>query len=118
MRVSAAFALRTHEEAHFPPIGLFSNVTSKELRSMNHNTKLTLLVLSLVLLVPAISGQSFQASVSGIITDPAGAVVPNVKIAVMDTERGASFSTIANQDGVYVINNLIPGTYTITAEAP
>jgi hypothetical protein len=63
-------------------------------------------------------GQSFQASVSGIVTDPTGAVVPNVKITAADTERGASFSTIANQDGVYVINNLIPSTYTITAEAP
>src|SRR5262249_40590223 len=46
-----------------------------------------------------------------------GAVVPNVKVTVTDTERGVSLSTIANQDGVYVINNLIPSTYTITAEA-
>ena len=86
---------------------------------MNHKTKLTSLVLSLSILVPAILfGQSFQASVSGIVTDPSGAVVPNVKITVTDTERGVAFSTIANQDGVYVINNLTPSTYTITAEAP
>ena len=86
---------------------------------MNPNTKLTLLLLSLIVLLPAmVFGQSFQASVSGIVTDPTGAVVPNVKITVADTERGASFSTMANQDGVYVINNLIPSKYTITAEAP
>ena len=86
---------------------------------MNRNKRLTWLVLSLFVLLPAmVVGQSFQASVSGIVTDPTGAVVPNVKITVTDTERGVSLSTIANQDGVYVINNLIPSTYTITAEAP
>ena len=86
---------------------------------MNHHSRLTWLVLSLIVLLPAILvGQSFQASLSGIVTDPTGAVVPNVKITVNDTERGVSFSTLANQDGVYVINNLIPSTYTITAECP
>ena len=56
---------------------------------MNPNTKLTLLVLSLVVLLPAmVFGQSFQASVSGIVTDPTGAVVPNVKITVADTSAG------------------------------
>src|SRR4051794_5251354 len=86
---------------------------------MNYKTKLTWLVLSLVILLPAILfGQSFQASVSGIVTDPSGSVVPNVKITVTDTERGVAVSTIANQDGVYVVNNLTPSTYTITAEAP
>ncbi len=46
---------------------------------MNHNAKVTLLVLSLVVLLPAmVFGQPFQASVSGIVTDLAGAIVPNV----------------------------------------
>src|SRR5215467_14851510 len=86
---------------------------------MIHNTNLTRLLVSVLILLPAmVFGQSFQASVSGIVTDPTGAVVPNVKVTVTDTERGVSLSTIANQDGVYVINNLIPSTYTITAEAP
>ena len=78
----------------------------------------SLFVLLLGLVPSTLFCQSFQASVSGIVTDPTGAVVPNVKVTVTDTERGVSFSTIANQDGVYVINNLIPSTYTITAEAP
>jgi len=86
---------------------------------MNHYTNFTRLVLCLMVLLPAmVFGQSFQAAVSGIVTDPTGAVVPNVKVSVTDTARGASFSTVANQDGVYVINNLIPSTYTLTAEAP
>jgi len=86
---------------------------------INRNAKVNWLVLSLVVLVPAIvSGQSFQAAVSGIVADPTGAVVPNVKVTMTDTERGVSFSATTNQDGVYVINNLIPSTYKVTAEAP
>src|SRR5690348_14280331 len=86
---------------------------------MNQQAKVACLLLSLMLLIPVIvSGQSFQAAVSGIVTDPSGALVPNIKVTVTDAERGVSFSATTNQDGVYVINNLIPSTYKITAEAP
>jgi hypothetical protein len=86
---------------------------------MRHNLGLGLLVLLVLVLLPAsMFCQSFQASVSGIVTDPSGAVVPSVKVTVTDTARGVSFSTTGNNDGVYSINNLTPSTYTITAEAP
>jgi len=76
--------------------------------------------LSLLFLLAAAGtyAQSFLASVSGIVSDQSGAVAPNVKVTVTDTARGVSFNTATNQDGVYVINNLIPSTYTVTAEAP
>jgi len=119
MRGYAAFAFRTQYRSSASRQTVFFQRYNQGVAPMNPNTKLTLLVFSLmVLLPPTVFGQSFQASVSGIVTDPTGAVVPNVKITAADTERGASFSTMANQDGVYVINNLIPSKYTITAEAP
>ena len=83
-----------------------------------HSKVVYLLLWMMILCAATVLGQSFQAAISGIVTDPSGAVAPNVKITVTDTERGVSFSTTANQDGVYVINNLTPGKYTITAEAP
>src|SRR5215472_13821692 len=80
--------------------------------------KATALVLSIFLSISAaLFGQTFQASVSGIVSDPTGAVVPSVKVTVTDTERGVSFTGTTNQDGVYLINNLIPSTYKVTAEA-
>jgi len=83
------------------------------------HVKVTVLVLAILLAIPAVMpGQTFQASVSGIVTDPTSAVVPNVKITMTDTERGVSFTSVTNQDGVYLINNLIPSTYKVTAEAP
>ena len=86
---------------------------------MKRNFRPTWILVSAIALVPAIGwGQSFQAAVSGIVTDPTGAVAPNVKVTIRDTARGVSFSALTNQDGVYVINNLTPSTYRITAEAP
>ena len=46
--------------------------------------------------------QTFLASVSGIVNDPTGAVVPNVKITVTDIARGVPVNANTNQDGVYV----------------
>jgi len=75
-------------------------------------------VLSLLFLVslPA-RAQTFNASVSGIVSDPTGAVAPNVKVTVTDKARGVQFTATTNQEGVYLINNLIPSTYKVTAEA-
>ncbi|MEP6540541.1 MAG: carboxypeptidase-like regulatory domain-containing protein, partial [Bryobacteraceae bacterium] len=45
-------------------------------------------------------------------------MAPNVKVTATDIARGVSFTATSNQDGVYLINNLIPSTYKVTAEAP
>src|ERR1700674_4071632 len=85
---------------------------------MNRFAKITSIVVSLALFVAGIAlAQTFQASVSGIVSDHTGAVVPGVKITVKDTERGTAYTATTNQDGVYLINNLIPSTYRVTTEA-
>ncbi len=84
----------------------------------NSHLKLVLFVVSLALVVPVgAEAQSFLASVSGIVNDPTGAVAPNAKVTATDIARGVAFTTTTNQDGVYFINNLIPSTYKVTAEA-
>ncbi len=78
----------------------------------------TLITLLSVLLAPeSARAQSFLASISGIVSDQSGAVAPGVKVSATDTERNVAFTTTTNQDGVYFINNLIPSTYKVTAEA-
>lgn len=77
------------------------------------------LLAALVLFAPlAVRAQSFMASVTGVVSDPSGAVTPGAKVTATDISRGVSFSTVTNQDGVYLINSLIPSTYKITAVAP
>jgi hypothetical protein len=67
---------------------------------------------------PCLLAQSFLASVSGIVSDPSGSVVPNAKVTATDVARGVPFTTTSNSDGVYFIKDLIPSTYRVTAEAP
>lgn len=91
---------------------------SKRPRCGERSTNVTSIVLWLALSAPALMfGQTFQASVSGIVSDSTGAVVAHVKVTVNDTDRGVTFTATSNQDGVYLINNLIPSTYRVTAEA-
>src|SRR4051794_7712658 len=79
--------------------------------------KISLITVGFILLAQGDArAQSFLASVSGIVSDPVGAVAPNVKVTATDIARGVSFTATSNQDGVYLINNLIPSTYKVTAE--
>jgi len=85
---------------------------------VSRNIRAVLIVLSLLLLGAIVAqAQTPLASVSGVVTDPSGAVVPNVKVTVTDTERGEPFVTQTNQTGAYLVKDLIPSTYKITAEA-
>ena len=57
------------------------------------------------------------ASVSGIVSDPSSAVVPNAKVTVTDLNRGGPLVTQTNGAGVYLVKDLIPSDYKITVEA-
>jgi hypothetical protein len=51
---------------------------------------------------------------TGTITDPSGAVIPDAKVALRDNSKGARSDTVTNKDGVYHFYLLQPGTYTVT----
>lgn len=61
--------------------------------------------------------QTFSASITGIVTDPSGASVTGAKIELtnVDTHDVRDFTT--DSGGSYKFDNLLPGTYQITAEA-
>jgi len=63
-----------------------------------------------------LNGQTPSASISGIVTDPSGSVVPGVKVTATDTLRGESYQAQTNQTGFYRVPELIPSTYRIVAE--
>jgi hypothetical protein len=63
------------------------------------------------------SAQEFRSTITGKVTDPSGAVVPNVKVIATKTDTNSHFETATNTDGLYTIPFLPPGPYEITAEA-
>ena len=60
--------------------------------------------------------QSATASLTGTVSDPVGAVVPGVKVAVINIDQGFQRSTLTNDDGIYTVSILPPGKYTVKAE--
>ena len=69
------------------------------------------------LLVPVASGQTSLGSISGLVADQSGAAVPDVAISVTDVDRNATFRSVSNESGFYVLAQLPPGTYSLSAEA-
>lgn len=62
--------------------------------------------------------QQDRGTFTGIVTDPSGSVVPNVKITIVNTQTGANYDTQTNEVGQYRVPNLPIGTYKLTFEAP
>jgi hypothetical protein len=64
----------------------------------------------------SISTFAQQATIVGTVTDPSGAVVPNVSISVTNTETGVVKQAQTNDAGQYVVPDLNIGHYSVKAE--
>ena len=62
-------------------------------------------------------GQRTAANISGVVSDPAGAVIAGAHAVATDSETGTTTGAVANAQGFYVIANLSPGTYRLRVEA-
>ena len=64
--------------------------------------------------VPSLMAQSAGTSaLSGTLTDPSGAAIPNVTVTITSNETAQSRSTTTGSDGVYKFSLLPPGSYKI-----
>jgi hypothetical protein len=61
--------------------------------------------------------QDFRASISGRVTDATGAVVPEAKVTITNTNTGVTQPAVTNAEGVFVVSYLIPGPYEVRVEA-
>jgi len=65
---------------------------------------------------PALHAQ-FSATLSGTVTDPTGAVVPNATVVLTNPSIHAQKTTTSSASGFYSFAELAPGTYTVTVSA-
>ena len=78
-------------------------------------TRLALFVL-LIFSAPGIvySQQAANATLTGTVTDPHGAVVSGVTITAIQKATGVKRETVTNDAGLYVLSNLAPGDYELS----
>src|SRR5947209_9528405 len=62
--------------------------------------------------------QEARASMSGRVTDPQGAVVPDAAVVIRSDDTRVEQSTKTNEQGNWIVRFLIPGTYSLQITAP
>ena len=61
--------------------------------------------------------QTSSGTLTGVVSDPGGAVVPGASITVQNTATGETRKTVTNGSGIFSIPALPPGPYTVDAAA-
>jgi hypothetical protein len=65
------------------------------------------------MLIHSSAAQSPTGTISGIVTDPAGATIAGAEVVVVNDSTRVQISTMSNDEGIYVVPNLPPGNYRI-----
>ncbi len=71
----------------------------------------------LLLLLGAAYAQSDRGTITGTVSDPAGAMIPNAPIEAKNTQTGAVFQAASSATGNYTLAQLPVGIYQLTASA-
>lgn len=69
------------------------------------------------LLAPSLRAQTTYGSIVGATRDASGAIIPGVRVTVVNDSTNVSFSAVTNDVGAYSFTTLPPGPYTLHAEA-
>ena len=76
-----------------------------------------LLLMALLLCSLPTQAQLYSGTVTGVVTDPTGGVVPGAKVTLVDQNKGYAFTATTDSAGRYLIRSVPPGSYKIKAEA-
>lgn len=71
----------------------------------------------LLLLTAVAVAQIGSSTITGRVTDASGSTVPNVQVSITQLDTNFQFSGVTNQEGIYRVPSLQPGTYRLTLKA-
>ena len=63
---------------------------------------------------PAFAQSTNAGDIRGTVTDPSGALIPEVTVTVLNVETGVTKDYVTNHDGVYDTSSIVTGQYQIT----
>ena len=67
--------------------------------------------------IPPLYGQAVTGYIKGYVTDPSGAGIVGATVTATEVRTNIRTTRITDETGMYLITNLLPGTYTVTVEA-
>jgi hypothetical protein len=76
------------------------------------------LVCFLLLATPKVFAQVDQGTITGVVQDNTGAVIPGAQVKLTDTDTGLVLQAKANGDGIYVFSPIKIGNYSVSATEP
>src|SRR5579864_6687670 len=81
---------------------------------------LSVVVITCLMSLFAVQGyaQAVGATLSGTVTDPSGAVIPNAQVSVTNAATAVATRATTDAAGFYTLPNLLPATYEATVTAP
>jgi carboxypeptidase family protein/TonB-dependent receptor-like protein len=83
-------------------------------RQSSHRWLVGVLALSIIsLTAPPVIGQILYGSIVGIVKDSQGAVIPGATVTVVNKETNLTRETTTNTEGIYTLNNVLPGQYDV-----
>lgn len=87
----------------------------KPSHSAHHILRL-LVVVQIILAAPS-AAQIYTGSLTGVVTDPSGALVPGASVTVTDSDKGVAYRATTDATGRYLIRPLPPSTYSASVQA-
>jgi len=69
--------------------------------------------LGLTLFTWNVMGQSERGTITGVVHDSSGAVVPGAKVTIVNESTNVTLVATSNEAGEYTMPNLAPGSYTV-----
>ncbi len=79
-------------------------------------TRWTLLSFLVATTLP-LQAQEVSAELTGRVTDPTGSAIAKANVTARDLDRGTTWPTTTNDDGIYTFPRIPNGKYTLKVEA-